>query len=258
MYTFSFITGNAAYGKTATNLCRHKDVSFCGDAKASRKANSPFFRHLTPITDTVFEVEMKKKTIRFNLPHQIAFFVYQYAKLRMLQFYYDCIDKFIPREMFEYSQMDTDSAYMGLASDRLEKLVRPELMEQFLKEKDQWFPRTDTEENAAFDKRRSGLMKLEFSGSFICALSSKTYFCLDDDNKPKITCKGVRKANNEITKETYLNVLFSKKSGSGVNKGFRMHREKMHTYIQKRDAFSYLYPKRKVLPDGITTTPLDI
>ena len=33
-----------------------------------------------------------------NLPIQIGFFVYQYAKLRMLEFYYDFMDKFIDRQ----------------------------------------------------------------------------------------------------------------------------------------------------------------
>lgn len=32
----------------------------------------------------------------------------------------------------------------------------------------------------------------------------------------------------------------------------------MYTYTQVRDAFSYFYPKRKVLEDGVTTIPLDI
>ena len=31
-----------------------------------------------------------------------------------------------------------------------------------------------------------------------------------------------------------------------------------YTYSQVRDAFSYFYPKRKVLQDGVSTTPLDI
>ena len=32
----------------------------------------------------------------------------------------------------------------------------------------------------------------------------------------------------------------------------------MYTYTQVRDAFSYFYPKRKVLADGVSITPLDI
>ena len=51
--------------------------------------NTPLFRKLDNITEDTFEVESCKKTIKLNLTSQIGFFVYQYAKLRMLQFYYD-------------------------------------------------------------------------------------------------------------------------------------------------------------------------
>ena len=40
--------------------------------------------------------------------------------------------------------------------------------------------------------------------------------------------------------------------------GFRMNANIMSTYSQQKDAFSYLYCKRKLLDDGITTEPLDI
>ena len=41
------------------------------------------------------------------MPLQIGFFVYQYAKLKMLSFYYDLIDKFISREDYNLLEMDT-------------------------------------------------------------------------------------------------------------------------------------------------------
>ena len=138
-------------------------MTFCGDAKAARSANSPFFRHLTPIVSDVYEVEMKKKRITFDLPLQIAYFVYQYAKLRMLEFYYDCVDKFVDRADFEYCEMDTDSAYMAISADDFASIVKPSMRAEFEIEKDDWFPRTDTKENAAFDKRLPGLFKLEKS-----------------------------------------------------------------------------------------------
>lgn len=61
-----------------------------------------------------YEKSMTKKSIQLKLPIHIGFFVYQYAKLRMLEFYYDCQDKFLDRSDFEYVEMDTDSAYAAL------------------------------------------------------------------------------------------------------------------------------------------------
>jgi hypothetical protein len=54
----------------------------------------PFFRKCNQLNEDTFEVEMSKKTITLDLPMQIGCFVYQYAKLRMLEFYYDFMDVF--------------------------------------------------------------------------------------------------------------------------------------------------------------------
>jgi GTP1/Obg family GTP-binding protein len=44
---------------------------------------------------------MSKKTIHLDLPMHIGCFVYQYAKLRMLEFYYDFMDVFVDRRDFQ-------------------------------------------------------------------------------------------------------------------------------------------------------------
>ena len=81
--------GNSSYGKTIINQLKRRNVEYCSDAEASRKVSTPLFRKLDNITEDTYEVESCKKNIKLNLPSQIGFFVYQYAKLRMLQFYYD-------------------------------------------------------------------------------------------------------------------------------------------------------------------------
>lgn len=55
----------------------------------------------------VYELHKAKKKIRFDLPVLIAFFVYSYAKLRMLQFYYDFLIKVLDPSDFELVEMDT-------------------------------------------------------------------------------------------------------------------------------------------------------
>ena len=89
--------------------------------------NTHLFRKLENITEDTYEVESCKKTIKLNLPIQVGFFVYQYAKLRMLQFYYDFLDKYLDRADFQMCEMDTDSAYIAIAGDSVESLVKPEL-----------------------------------------------------------------------------------------------------------------------------------
>ena len=201
---------------------------------------------------------MKKKKITFDLPLQIAFFVYQYAKLRMLQFYYDFMLKFIDKSDFEYCEMDTDSAYMAISANTIDDIIKPDMKAKFETEKHLWFPRTDTEEHAAYDKRKAGLLHCEKTGGSMVSLCSKTYFVEGDDGKPKYSSKGIQQRGNVITKDTYLDVLKNKVSGSGTNKGFRLRGSSIYTYIQERCGFSYFYPKRKVMDDGVSTRPLDI
>ena len=61
-----------------------------------------------------------------------------------------------------------------------------------------------------------------------------------------------------LTISDWLTNCLSKRSSSGVNRGFRVVNNSVYTYNQVRDGFSYFYPKRKILEDGITTRPLDI
>ena len=87
------LLGNSAYGKTVTNVDRHHDVKYCTEVGTSRLISNKRFRQLDVVTDDAYEVTSSKARVTYDLPHHIGFFVYQYAKLRMLQFYYDFVDR---------------------------------------------------------------------------------------------------------------------------------------------------------------------
>jgi hypothetical protein len=65
------------------------------------------------------------------------------------------MDVFVDRSDFQYCSMDTDSAYMALSATSLEEVIKPEMQQRFRMEKKNGFPRDDTPEHAAYDKRRS-------------------------------------------------------------------------------------------------------
>ena len=88
------LLGNSGYGKTVTNVDRHRDLQYCTEVGTSSLINNKLFRQLEVVTDNAYEVEMSKRVVKYTLPLHIGFFVYQYAKLRMLQFYYDFIDRY--------------------------------------------------------------------------------------------------------------------------------------------------------------------
>ena len=57
----------------------------------------------------------------------------------MLEFYYDCVDKYLSRDDFIYCERDNDSAYMAISGDSFEELIKSELREEFENDKHNWF-----------------------------------------------------------------------------------------------------------------------
>ena len=91
------LLGNSAYGKTVTNVDRHRDVKYCTEVGTSLSLliGNKRFRQLDVVTDDAYEITSSKARVTYDLPHHIGFFVYQYAKLRMLEFYYDFVDRYV-------------------------------------------------------------------------------------------------------------------------------------------------------------------
>ena len=87
--------------------------------------NDRRFRQLDVVVDDAYELEMNKKTVTYTLPVHVGFFVLQYAKMRMLLFYYDFINRYLERPLFQYCEMDTASAYLALAAESVDALVTP-------------------------------------------------------------------------------------------------------------------------------------
>jgi hypothetical protein len=280
------LIGNSAYGKCLTNKGKHHDVFYVKEDEVGPLVNKPLFKTLTELKDGLHEVELSKKNVYWNLPSHIGFFVYQYAKLRMCQFYYDLLDNFVPRQHFELAEMDTDSLYMALSADSLEAVVKPELREEFFQHYSDWFPARACDQHAPawikaqllslertgqpderlpdqpcclekrrYDKRRPGVFKEEYKGDGIVALCSKTYFCFGERGN-KFSSKGLSQTANTLTKERYLDVLTHRQSGGGLNKSFRTDGCRVYTYAQTRKALSYVYLKRRVCDDGVSTLPI--
>ena len=108
----------------------------------------------------------------------------------------------------------------------------------------------------AYDKRTPGLFKVEWSGDRFVGLCSKTYYCFGPTDK--YSTKGLSKRHNDIDKNAFLEVLTNRRSGSGKNRGFRVHHSTVLTYVQERAAVTYFYAKRVVHEDGVSTGPVDV
>ena len=129
-----------------------------------------------------------------NLPIQIRYLILQYAKLRMLQFYYDYLDVYVDRGDFAYCEMDTDSAYMALSGPTFASIVKPDMKDAYQRAltgccrdnvDPEWFPHTCCTKHAKYDKRTPGLFKVEYEGHMMIDLFSKTYTCMQKKKKKK-------------------------------------------------------------------------
>ena len=91
------LLGNSAYGKTVTNVDRHRKVTYCTEVGTSLSllVGNKRFRQLDVVAEDAYEVTSNKARVTYDLPLHIGFFVYQYAKLRMLEFYYDFVDRYV-------------------------------------------------------------------------------------------------------------------------------------------------------------------
>jgi len=95
-----------------------------------RALRSAWFEDLTE-TGAAYEITSRKPRITIHRPFQVGIVVYQLAKLRILEFYHDFLDRYTDRQDFELIQMDTDSLYFALSANRLEEAVKPELRAEF-------------------------------------------------------------------------------------------------------------------------------
>lgn len=78
----------------------------------------------------------------------------------------------------------------------------------------------------------------------------------------KVSAKGVQQGGNRnvsvLSPEGFENVVRNRITLSATNKGFRVDKysKSIITYQQTKIGLNYMYNKRKVLDDGISTTTL--
>ena len=245
------LLGNSAYGKFIEAVERHTNTIYTRDEEEVDKSlRSARFKTLEEI-GPAYKVELRKIKINIDRPFQVGIVVYQLAKLRMLQFYYEFLDFYLDRRDFELIQMDTDSMYFALSREKLEDAIRPGYETQFEEDKKRWLAWNK------WSNREPGLFKLEKEGTHAIALCSKCYHIKDQaTGQAKASSKGVNKRQNEMRAERFERALAGDRDVV-TNRGFRMRDGAMYTYEQRKLGLSAYYDKRWVLPDGIHTEPLE-
>ena len=245
------LLGNSAYGKFIEAVKRQNKTLYTRDEdEVDKHLRSAWFKDLEEIGDA-YKIELRKDKLTIERPFQVGIVVYQLAKLRMLQFYYEFLDYYLDRRDFELIQMDTDSMFFALSHDKFEDAIKPDYRDQFEEDKKLWL---------AWDKwsnREPGLFKLEKQGTRAIALCSKCYVEDETGGQAKMSSKGVNKRQNELRWERYERALEGSRD-MATNRGFRTDNGAMYTYEQRKLGLSAYYDKRWVLEDGIHTEPLEL
>ena len=268
------LIGNAAYGGTIINRQRHRLTRYLQGFRSSCIAvNDPRFDRLNEIDQDYYEAEFRKSAIKIDNPLQLGLAILSYAKLHMLSFYYDFMDVYLDRKDFEYLEVDTDSAYFALSDESIESLVKDDMQAKFKEnvyancvdafhhevgKNGFWFPRQCCQKHYEFDQREPGLMKVEFRGTTMIGLCSKSYAAKSNETGTiKYSLKGI---NNYFVNplNEFEQVLSEKEPIDASNTGISVYKNSMYSYQQQKTAFTYFYCKRMVCEDGIHTEPLDI
>ena len=243
---------------------RHKSTKFKRREMVVDKAlRSPFFNNLEEIGG-VYEIKECKQTVTIKRPYQCDIAVYQQAKQRMLESYYDFLDKYSSRQDFELCYMDTHSFYLAMSGDSLDQIVRPEIKQAYEVDKKNWLA------TGKFSERTPVLFNHEFLGTRGVWPTAKCYLVQNEAlSKNKYSCKGVSQEQNDLNFQRYKNVLDvflktrrdseleEKDIDKAKNMGFRVYDQGVVTYEQNKVGLSGYYDKPYVLGNGIHTKLLD-
>ena len=186
---------------------RHTITKYLNVEKAHKAINSKFFKKPNHLNDNLYEIESVKADVEHKGPITVGFFILQYAKLRMLELYYNFFQKFCASNSFEETEMDTDSLYLALAHNSLEDCIKLDMREVWnnirmnacsntfaAASSNNFFPRTCCSKHIKHDKREPGIFKEEFRCTEMICLCSKLYCCFDQStDKIKFSSKRLNK-----------------------------------------------------------------
>ena len=86
---------NSFYGKMIEDVARHVNTIFKSDEEKVHKVmRSPYLKDLEEIGNA-YEIRKGKRQVSVDRAYQCGVVVYQLVKLRILEFYYDFLDKYV-------------------------------------------------------------------------------------------------------------------------------------------------------------------
>ena len=88
------LLGNSSYGYQIMDRSRHTETKYLNDEKTHKAINGKLFKRLSSVSKKHYEVELVKSKFEHREPIIVGFFILQYAKLSMLELYYNFLINF--------------------------------------------------------------------------------------------------------------------------------------------------------------------
>ena len=88
------LLGNSPYGYQIVDRSRQTETKYLNDEKTHKAINRKMFKRLNYVSKEIYEVELAKSQYEHREPIIVGFFILQYAKLRMLELYYNFLFNF--------------------------------------------------------------------------------------------------------------------------------------------------------------------
>ena len=118
---------NSSYGHQIMDRSRHTETKDLTGEKTHAAINGKIIEKLDHVNNSLYEVKLAKAQIEHKEPIIVGFFTLQYAKLRMLELYYNFFTRFYDINKFQELDKDTDSLHLALAEKELEDCIKPEM-----------------------------------------------------------------------------------------------------------------------------------
>ena len=106
------LLASSSYGYQIMDRSWHTVPKYLTDKKAHAAINSKLFKKLDHVNNSLYEVELAKVAIEHKVPIIVGFLILQYAKLRMLELYFNFFIRFCDVNKIGELEMDTDSLYL--------------------------------------------------------------------------------------------------------------------------------------------------
>ena len=111
---------------------RHTVTERLSDERAHAAINSKLLKRLDHV-EKLYEIELAETQTEHNEPIIVRFSLLQYAKLRMLELYYNFFSKLYDVIKVEVWDVDSNSLYLALAEKKLEDCIKPEFIAEWQK-----------------------------------------------------------------------------------------------------------------------------